>query len=50
MTHLRHHTTGNRASWQFDRRPMDANLRRMIHGPVLPLQEASLWAKLWGKG
>lgn len=32
------------------RKPMDASLRRSIHGPIRPMVEPGFFAKLFGRG
>jgi hypothetical protein len=47
---LRYHTSGNPRSWQT--RPSDhlAGNRRWVHGPIRPMEQPSLWARLFGRG
>jgi hypothetical protein len=44
---LRFSTWGNQRPWQFVRRPLDASLRRQMHGRILPMEEPSWLARLF---
>lgn len=35
-------------SWTSPRPYSDASLRRLIHGPIRPMEEPSLWKRLLG--
>lgn len=36
-------------AWVQPRQPLHASERLMRFGPVLPMEEPGLWAKIWGR-